>query len=415
MHPEYLFIKDFIYDLPEEKIAKYPLLQRDESKLLLFKDGTISDDIYYNLANHLPEDSLLIFNNTKVVEARLLFQKHSGGMIEIFCLEPDGRYADITSAMLQKEKVFWKCLVGRAKKWKEESLIKVIQTDLKEINLTAKKIKQKNDYFLIELSWNDDSISFAEILHHAGLIPLPPYLNRDADEKDNETYQTIYAKHDGSVAAPTAGLHFTEKLFKSLAAKNIQQDFVTLHVGAGTFKPVKNETIQEHEMHAEFLDVSYAFIENLIENINKPIVAVGTTSLRTLESLYWMGVKLIRSQESIAGSIPDIENISVQQWDPYNTDITGISASVSLNALLNLMKEHNLERLITKTQIIIVPGYEFKIIKGLISNFHQPQSTLLLLVAALVGDDWKKIYQYALENDFRFLSYGDGSLLWKKN
>ena len=415
MHPGYLFIKDFIYDLPEEKIARYPLLQRDESKLLLLKDGTISDDIYYNLAKHLPEESLLIFNNTKVVEARLLFQKHSGGMIEIFCLEPDERYADITSAMLQKEKVFWKCLVGGAKKWKEESLIKVIQTDLKEINLTAKKIEQKNDYFLIELSWNDHSVSFAEILHHAGLIPLPPYLKRDANEKDNETYQTIYAKHDGSVAAPTAGLHFTERLFEGLAAKNIKQDFLTLHVGAGTFKPVKTKTIKEHEMHAEFMDVSYSFIENLIENIDKTIVAVGTTSLRTLESLFWMGVKLIRSKESEVGNNLDIENISVHQWDPYNTDTTGISTSVSLNALLDFMKENNLERLITKTQIIIVPGYEFKIIKGLISNFHQPQSTLLLLVAALVGDDWKKIYHYALQNNFRFLSYGDGSLLWKKN
>ena len=415
MHPGYLFIKDFIYDLPEEKIARYPLLQRDESKLLLLKDGTISDDIYYNLAKHLPEESLLIFNNTKVVEARLLFQKHSGGMIEIFCLEPDERYADITSAMLQKEKVFWKCLVGGAKKWKEESLIKVIQTDLKEINLTAKKIEQKNDYFLIELSWNDHSVSFAEILHHAGLIPLPPYLKRDANEKDNETYQTIYAKHDGSVAAPTAGLHFTERLFEGLAAKNIKQDFLTLHVGAGTFKPVKTKTIKEHEMHAEFMDVSYSFIENLIENIDKTIVAVGTTSLRTLESLFWMGVKLIRSKESEVGNNLDIENISVHQWDPYNTDTTGISTSVSLNALLDFMKENNLERLITKTQIIIVPGYEFKIIKGLISNFHQPQSTLLLLVAALVGDDWKKIYHYALQNNFRFLSYGDGSLLWRKN
>ena len=415
MRPKNLLIKDFTYGLPEDKIAKYPLLERDKSKLLLYKEGNISEDIYYNLYKHLPTDALLIFNNTKVIEARLLFQKLSGGIIEIFCLEPDERYTDITSAMLQKEKVFWKCLVGGAKKWKEESLIKVIQTELKEINLTAKKIEQRNDYFLIELSWNDDSISFAEVLHQAGLIPLPPYLNRDAEEKDNDTYQTIYAKYNGSVAAPTAGLHFTERLFENLRAKNIQQDFVTLHVGAGTFKPVKTVTIQEHEMHAEFLDVTYSFTENLIENIDKTIVAVGTTSLRTLESLYWMGVKLIRSQESGLGSNIDIESISVHQWDPYNIDATGISTSASLNALLDWMKKNKLKRMITKTQIIIVPGYEFKVIKGLISNFHQPQSTLLLLIAALVGDDWKKIYQYALQNDFRFLSYGDGSLLWKKN
>jgi len=415
MHPKNLQIKDFAYGLPEDKIARYPLRERDKSKLLLYKDGNISEDIYYNLYKHLPTDSLLIFNNTKVIEARLLFQKSSGGTIEIFCLEPDDRYIDITSAMLQKEKVFWKCLVGGAKRWKEESLLKVIQTDLKEINLTAKKIEQRNDYFLIELSWEDDSISFAEVLHQAGQIPLPPYLNRDAEEKDNDTYQTIYAKYNGSVAAPTAGLHFTERLFEGLSAKNIKQDFITLHVGAGTFKPVKTVTIQEHEMHAEFLDVTYSFTENLIENIDKTIVAVGTTSLRTLESLYWMGVKLIRSQESGLGSNIEIESISVHQWDPYNIDVTGISTSASLNALLEWMKQNKLKRMITKTQIIIVPGYEFKIIKGLISNFHQPQSTLLLLVAALVGDDWKKIYQYALQNDFRFLSYGDGSLLWKKN
>ncbi len=415
MHPENLFIKDFTYALPVEKIAKYPLLQRDQSKLLLYKEGIISEDIYFNLNNHLPKDSLLIFNNTKVIEARLLFKKPSGGTIEIFCLEPDEQYADITSAMLQKEKVYWKCLVGGAKKWKEEFLTRIIQNGSKEIYLTAKIIEQKNDYFLIELNWNDASVSFAEILHLAGLLPLPPYLNRVAEENDNDTYQTIYAKHDGSVAAPTAGLHFTERLFERLSAKKIQQNFVTLHVGAGTFKPVKTETIHEHEMHAEFIDVTYSFIENLIANIDKTIVAVGTTSLRTLESLYWMGVKIVKSRESGVGSNPDIEDISVYQWDPYNLSTESISAKVSLESLLEWMNQNKLERLITKTQIIIVPDYEFKIIKGLISNFHQPQSTLLLLVAALVGDDWKKIYQYALENNFRFLSYGDGSLLWKKN
>ena len=410
-----LFIKDFTYDLSDEKIAKYPLPQRDESKLLIYKDNLISEDIYYNLNNYLPENSLLIFNNTKVVEARLLFQKSSGGIIEIFCLEPDEQYADITSAMLQKEKVLWKCLVGGAKKWKEGSLIKMINYDSKEIILSATIVKKRTDHFLIELSWNDDRISFAEVLHHAGLIPLPPYLNREAEKKDKETYQTIYANHDGSVAAPTAGLHFTERLFEKLAQKNIQCNFVTLHVGAGTFKPVKTETIHEHEMHAEFIDVSYSFIQNLIENIDKTIVAVGTTSLRTLESLYWMGVKIVESRESIIVSNPDIEDISVHQWDPYNAGRTSISIKESLENLLQWMKQNNLERLITKTQIIIVPGYKFNIIKGLISNFHQPQSTLLLLVAALVGDDWKKIYSHALDNYFRFLSYGDGSLLWNKS
>ncbi|MDE3145774.1 MAG: S-adenosylmethionine:tRNA ribosyltransferase-isomerase [Bacteroidota bacterium] len=415
MRPEDLLIKDFTYELAEEKIAKYPLQKRDESKLLVY-DGTISEDIYCNLHKHLPENSLLIFNNTKVVEARILFIKISGGTIEIFCLEPDEQYADITSAMLQKEKVLWKCLVGGAKKWKEGSLIKKINYDSKEIILSAIIIEKRNDYFLIEFSWNDDSVSFAEVLHHAGIIPLPPYLNRAAEENDNETYQTIYAKHDGSVAAPTAGLHFTESLFEKLSAKNIQKDFVTLHVGAGTFKPVKTETIAEHEMHAEFFDVSISFIENLIANIDKTIVAVGTTSARTIESLYWMGIKLAGSRESGVGSKqPNVEDISVQQWDPYNSTIASISAKESLQMLLQWMKENDLQKLIAKTQIIIMPGYEFKIIQGLITNFHQPQSTLLLLVAALVGDDWKKIYQYALNNNFRFLSYGDGSLLWKKN
>ncbi|OIR02980.1 S-adenosylmethionine:tRNA ribosyltransferase-isomerase [mine drainage metagenome] len=414
MRPEDLLIKDFTYELAEEKIAKYPLQKRDESKLLVY-DGNISEDFYCNLHKHLPENSLLIFNNTKVVEARILFQKISGGTIEIFCLEPDERYADITSAMLQKEKVLWKCLVGGAKKWKHGSLVKKINYNSIEIILSATIVEKRNDYFLIEFNWNDDSISFAEVLHHAGLIPLPPYLNRDAEENDNETYQTIYAKHDGSVAAPTAGLHFTESLFEKLSTKNIQKYFVTLHVGAGTFKPVKTETIAEHEMHAEFFDVSISFIENLIANIDRTIVAVGTTSARTIESLYWMGVKIVRSRESGAGSRNlNPEDISVHQWDPYNSVTASISAKDSLQILIHWMRENNLERLITKTQIIIAPGYEFRIIEGLITNFHQPQSTLLLLVAALVGDDWKKIYQYALNNNFRFLSYGDGSLLWKK-
>lgn len=415
MRPEDLLIKDFTYELAEEKIAKYPLQNRDESKLLVY-DGNISEDHYCNLSKHLPENSLLIFNNTKVVEARILFQKISGGTIEIFCLEPDEQYADITSAMLQKEKVLWKCLVGGAKKWKEGALFKKLNYDSKETILSAIIIEKRNDYFLIEFNWNDDSTSFAEVLHHAGLIPLPPYLNRVAEEKDNETYQTIYAKYDGSVAAPTAGLHFTESLFEKLFAKNIQKDFVTLHVGAGTFKPVKTETIAAHEMHAEFFDVSISFIENLITNIDRTIVAVGTTSARTIESLYWMGMKLAGSRGSgVESKNPNVEDLSVQQWDPYNSTITSISAKESLQILLQWMKENDLKKLIAKTQIIIMPGYEFKIIHGLITNFHQPQSTLLLLVAALVGDDWKKIYQYALNNNFRFLSYGDGSLLWKKN
>lgn len=411
MHPENIFIKDYTYELTEERIAKYPLPQRDESKLLIYKNGKIEENNYYNLDKYIPSNSLLVFNNTKVVEARLIFQKSSGSVIELFCLEPAEEYPDITTAMMQKKKVLWKCLVGGAKKWKDESLIKMIkmiESDSKEVELVAKKIKKLTDDFLIEFSWNDASLSFAEILHHTGSVPLPPYLHREAEETDKERYQTIYAKHEGSVAAPTAGLHFTERLFQKLEKKNIQRDFVTLHVGAGTFKPVKTETISEHEMHAEFFEVRKEFLETLLQHLNKNIIVIGTTSLRTIESLYWLGVKTIFQAEISQ------HDLQLQQWEVYNIDASDISTEQALQSLLQWMNKNQTEVLVTKTQIIIVPGYELKIVNGLITNFHQPQSTLLLLVASIVGDYWKKIYSYALENNFRFLSYGDGSLIWKK-
>jgi len=411
VHPENIFIKDYTYELTEERIAKYPLPQRDESKLLIYKNGKIEENNYYNLDKYIPSNSLLVFNNTKVVEARLIFQKSSGSVIELFCLEPAEEYPDITTAMMQKKKVLWKCLVGGAKKWKDESLIKMIkmiESDSKEVELVAKKIKKLTDDFLIEFSWNDASLSFAEILHHTGSVPLPPYLHREAEETDKERYQTIYAKHEGSVAAPTAGLHFTERLFQKLEKKNIQRDFVTLHVGAGTFKPVKTETISEHEMHAEFFEVQKIFIENLLYHLDKNIIVVGTTSLRTIESLYWLGVKTIFQAEISQ------HDLQLQQWEVYNIDASDISTEQALQSLLQWMNKNQTEVLVTKTQIIIVPGYELKVANGLITNFHQPQSTLLLLVASIVGDYWKKIYSYALENNFRFLSYGDGSLIWKK-
>ena len=408
-HPKNISIADYTYILPDERIAKYPLPERDQSKLLIYRNGEIKENIYANLANELPENSLLIFNNTKVVEARLLFEKPNGGKIEIFCLEPHEQYGDITTAMLQKEKVWWKCLVGGAKKWKEGSLISRIgRYDFADITFAAQKIKQLSDSYIIELSWDDAHLSFAELLHLAGAIPLPPYINRSPEESDKERYQTIYARHDGSVAAPTAGLHFTDSLFKKLAAKNIQHDFVTLHVGAGTFKPVKTETMQEHEMHAEFIDVSKVFIKKLIQQLDQTIITVGTTSLRTIESLYWLGVKT-KFNPSI-----DHNALHITQWEPYELSEKNIAVKDALELLLNWMDQQQTERLITKTQIIIAPGYQFKIIKALITNFHQPQSTLLLLVAAITGDNWRKIYNYALENDFRFLSYGDGNLLWLK-
>jgi S-adenosylmethionine:tRNA ribosyltransferase-isomerase len=405
MHPKELSILDYTYDLPNERIAKYPLTERDQSKLLIYQDRSISESIYYELDEHLPEDCFLVFNKTKVVEARLLFKKSTGGVIEVFCLEPDKKYPDITIAMLQKKKVLWKCLIGGASKWKHGM---VLQKNINDVLLEASIIDRDGETFTIELRWNTE-LSFAEVLHKAGDIPLPPYLHRDIEENDKERYQTIYAKEEGSVAAPTAGLHFTERLFEKLRKKNIESAFVTLHVGAGTFKPVKAEKMVGHEMHAEFIDAELNFIEQLIKYLDKTIVAVGTTSLRTVESLYWIGCKIQKSRvksQNVAG-------FSLHQWDPYEM-ASELSAKEAFQVLVNWMKEQNMQRLITKTQIIIAPGYELKVAKGLVTNFHQPQSTLLLLVAAVVGEDWREVYDYAMKNDFRFLSYGDGCLLWSK-
>jgi S-adenosylmethionine:tRNA ribosyltransferase-isomerase len=334
----------------------------------------------------------------------LLFQKPTGGIIEIFCLEPHPQYPDITTAMLQKGKVWWKCLIGGASKWKH-GMVLIKQVD--DMIIEASIIERNSEAF-IELKWDNPELSFAEVLHKAGAIPLPPYLHREAEESDKERYQTIYAKEEGSVAAPTAGLHFTERLFEKLKRKNITPAFVTLHVGAGTFKPVKAEKMEDHEMHAEFIDVELTFIEELINNIAKPVVCVGTTSLRTVESLYWIGWKIGNKKLKISN-----EEVVVHQWDAYETEADN-SAKDVLQSLAEWMKKNKMNRLIAKTQIIIAPGYELKIAKGLITNFHQPQSTLLLLVAAIVGDDWKKIYDHAMLHNFRFLSYGDGSLLWKR-
>ncbi|MFN3299849.1 MAG: S-adenosylmethionine:tRNA ribosyltransferase-isomerase [Sediminibacterium sp.] len=431
-HPSLLHISDFTYELPDHKTARYPLEQRDQSKLLIWRAGQdsapsaqdfapIRENTYANIADELPSESLLVFNNTKVVEARLLFQKPTGGLIELFCLEPADQYEDITTAMLQKGSVQWKCLVGGAKKWKEGAVQLSVEAPSgggasvagggEGLRIEATKVAALPDCFLIEFRWEPAGLSFAEVLHLAGDIPLPPYLNRASEEADKERYQTIYAKHDGSVAAPTAGLHFTESVFSKLSEKNIRKAYVTLHVGAGTFKPVKAEQMKDHEMHAEFIDVTVETVEQLLAHIEKGIIAVGTTSLRTLESLYWIGVKTIRNP-AIASA-----NLHVTQWEPYATSENipkEYTATESLQSLLQWMQKNNASRIITKTQIIIAPGYSFKIIRALITNFHQPQSTLLLLVSAIVGENWKKIYQYALANEYRFLSYGDGSILWVK-
>ena len=425
MHPKDISINDFTYDLPASKIASYPLEERDASKLLVYGAGEIdaaarengagtaqiSETTYSKLDEVLPSNTLLVHNDTKVVAARLFFTKDSGSVIEIFCLEPASIYKDITTAMLTKKEVLWGCLIGGAKKWKEGSLhIKYGNNH----TLTATKHTTLTDSYLIKFEWNNEAQSFAEVLEAAGNIPLPPYFNRAVEANDKERYQTVYAVAEGSVAAPTAGLHFTPRLFEKLTAKNITKAFVTLHVGAGTFKPVKAARMEEHEMHAEFIDVEKSFIEVLRDQFlagNQNIIAVGTTSLRTLESLYWMGAKILASNNSTNLSL---ENISVNQWDPYELMPQNElpSSAAALGALFKWLDQNNLSRLITKTQIIIAPGYRFKIIDGLVTNFHQPQSTLLLLVAAITNGNWKPMYDYALQNDFRFLSYGDGCLIW---
>lgn len=402
-HPKNISIQDYTYALPEDRIAKYPLAERDASKLLIYKDGRVQEDLYRNLAEHIPANSFLVFNDTKVVEARLLFQKPTGGIIEVFCLEPHEQYKDITGAMLQKGKVYWHCLVGGASKWKPGQ---ILEKEIAGIRLQARYTEKRPGSFIIELSWSDTELCFAELLHLAGAIPLPPYIKRDAEETDKDRYQTVYAQHDGSVAAPTAGLHFTDQIFKDLDKIHVVREFVTLHVGAGTFKPVKSETMEEHEMHAEWIDVSRSAIKSILDKLENRIIAVGTTSLRTIESLYWMGV-ISREPE-----VRSPEMLQLSQWVAYDSTEQDVPAKEALQSLLQWMDEYKMERLICKTQILIAPGYRFRIVHGLITNFHQPQSTLLLLVAALIGDDWRKVYDHALNNDFRFLSYGDGSLLW---
>lgn len=399
-------IKNFTYDLPENRIAKYPLAERDLSKLLVYQKGNISEDIYRNLDKYISEKSLFIFNNTKVIQARLHFRNSTGGKIEIFCLEPSEENSEPSSAMIKKNCVEWECLIGRVDKWKE----KTISIKTKDFLLNAEIVKRNGNVFTIKFSWQPNNFSFAEILEQVGEMPIPPYLKRESEEIDVSRYQTVYAAQQGSVAAPTAGLHFTKQIFEKLKSKNAIIDYVTLHVGAGTFKPVKSETLEGHNMHSEWIEVEKESIVKILEQIsekdsNQNIVAVGTTSLRTIESLYWMGVKANQNLD-----VP-IHELEVKQWDAYELQ-QNLTATDALNSLLAWLRKNKIEKLICKTQVLIVPSYELRIANALITNFHQPSSTLLLLIAAVVGDDWKVIYNYALENDFRFLSYGDGSLLF---
>lgn len=399
-HPRNIRIEDYTYTLPDEKIARYPLQERDSSKLLIYDEGAISEDIYRNIASHIAPDSLLVFNQTKVVNARLLFTKDTGGVIEIFCLEPHEQYPEIQTALLQKNKVWWNCMVGGASKWKHGMVLSFKHSN-PAFTFNASIAERNQGSFTIEFTW-DAPITFAEVLHYAGKVPIPPYLHRESEASDETRYQTIYAKEEGSVAAPTAGLHFTDAVFENLRQKNIDTSFVTLHVGAGTFKPVKSETMQEHDMHTEWIEIEQSTIEKLLQH-HENIIAVGTTSMRTLESLYWIGIKLLHNKP--------IEDIAVAQWEPYELT-TKIPAKEALHAVYDHLHKTGMQKLITRTQILIAPGYQCRVIKGLVTNFHQPNSTLLLLVAAITGRQWRSIYDYALSHDFRFLSYGDGCLIW---
>jgi S-adenosylmethionine:tRNA ribosyltransferase-isomerase len=405
-NPRSIRIEAFRYDLPEERIALYPLAERDASKLLVYKAGKLSEYTYRALPSLIPSGYTLVFNNTKVVQARLAFRKPTGGALELFCLEPDKRYPDITTAMLQKGDVYWVCLVGGAAKWKDGQVLELESES--GLKLEARLAEKRSGEYLIRFTWNQPALSFAEVLHLAGKVPIPPYIKRAADSTDEQRYQTVFAETEGSVAAPTAGLHFTQSLLDQLTEKNIRKEMVTLHVGAGTFQPVKSDTMQGHDMHAEYIDVSRDSIKNLQQQADQ-LIAVGTTSLRTLETLYWMGVKAHYMPEATIGEL------SINQWEVYDEWMQkSLPAKEAIQSLLTWMDNRQLDCLICKTQILITPGYTMRMIKGLITNFHQPQSTLLLLIAAVVGEDWKKIYQYALDHEFRFLSYGDGSLLWCK-
>lgn len=402
MHPKLLRIEDFTYELPEERIAQYPLAERDASRLLVFDNGRITEDTYRHIAEYIPAGTTVIFNQTRVVHVRLLFRKESGAKIEVFCLEPDARYRDIYTALNQKESVYWNCLVGGAGKWKDGQEL-LLTDEGSGIRLYAKMVARHDGYFTIFLRWEPGELSFAEILQQFGRVPLPPYMHRELQEEDTERYQTIYARAEGSVAAPTAGLHFTEHILASFAAKSVTTEYLTLHVGAGTFKQVKSERIGDHEMHAEWMEINLEQIRRLQASSRR--TAVGTTSLRCLESLYWLGVKLH------FGIPVDWNGISVRQWDPYELP-SGLSVDDALDALVRFLQNHTPEGAIaTRTGILIAPGYEVRMVQQLVTNFHQPGSTLLLLIAALIGDGWKELYHYALEQRFRFLSYGDGCLI----
>lgn len=400
-------ITDFTYDLPEDRIAKFPPQDRSSSKLLIVKSQSLSEDVFFNIEKYLPEGAMLVFNNTRVIHARLRFRRESGAIIEIFCLEPSNQVSPEVSFRMTG-KVVWNCLVGNLKKWKGEVLSMPVKMHDSDFHLEARLVNKNEEDNVIEFSWDHLTCTFSEILEAVGELPIPPYLNRDTEQVDELRYNTVYADQEGSVAAPTAGLHFTDELLNRLEEIGVRKGFLTLHVGAGTFKPVKATQIADHQMHEERFIVNKRLLELLIRQMNDglPIVAVGTTSARTLESLYWLGLQL--------KSNPQPRIFNIRQWEPYE-EAAPISVMDALKNILQFMETNQEEELSGYTGVIIVPGYPFRVIDGLVTNFHQPGSTLLLLIAAFIGDFWREVYEYALKNDFRFLSYGDASLLWRQS
>jgi S-adenosylmethionine:tRNA ribosyltransferase-isomerase len=397
-------INEYDYDLPAERIAQYPVKDRDKSKLLVFRDGKTEEDTFSKIDDYLPSDSLLVFNNSRVIRARILFHKKTGAVVEILCLEPLNP-SDYAMSFGSTEPVVWKCIVGNVKKWKIGLMTTTFRYKGELYNLNAEKLEQEGEAWKIKFSWNSREIGFGEVIDAAGHIPLPPYITRDDESEDNERYQTVYSRVKGSVAAPTAGLHFTADVLEKIRIRGINSVHLTLHVGAGTFQPVKTDDINRHEMHCEHFSIESSAILQIQENSGK-IIAVGTTSVRTLESLYWLGIKLIQNP-SCKDSV-----LTLGQWEPYKME-TSISVYDSLEAVLKFMNRRNSASLHAMTSIMIVPGYEFKMISGMITNFHQPRSTLLLLISAWTGNRWKDLYSFALQKKFRFLSYGDSSLLLK--
>lgn len=418
METKHIHISDYNYDLPDSRIAKFPVSPRDTSKLLVYRHGEISDDIFYNLPKYLPQKSLMVFNNTKVIQARMHFRKETGALIEVFLMEPAAP-TDYELMFQTRGECSWLCMVGNLKKWKEGSIVRTFDVAGSTINFKATMrrdiidTKSGGTNYWVDFAWNNPLVSFAEILDAVGELPIPPYLNRETQDSDKTTYQTVYSKIKGSVAAPTAGLHFTDKVLAAIDAAGVRREELTLHVGAGTFKPVKSEEIDGHTMHTEYVCVRRDTLQTLLD-YDCCAIAVGTTSVRTLESLYYMGVKLEANPDAAE------EDLHVCQWEPYEKAdgtpvdgnlIDGITPQKAISNIIAWLDKNNLKTLHSSTQIIIAPGYEYKIVKVLVTNFHQPQSTLLLLVSAFLKGDWRNVYDYALSHDFRFLSYGDSSIL----